>query len=507
MMNVNWARFFGWLAGGMLIAFVAVFLGLMSAVAPVLSILLSVLIVLLAILAGSYGWARHVASGNGQLAFYVFLFWVWVVNMPAIVAFDTSGITKADLFNPQSIGRIAMFFLVGAGFVVNYFNTGHRPMRPLPRVGKAFAFPIVIFAWYVIDAFMILGGQDLLLALYRISEWGLLLFLIAAVARRAPTEARARETWFLRLVFALLVFSLVIPLILFPIAPSRVYFVGENGVGRLGSPFAHPNVLGVLAAMAFFYLLERKPRFFRLGLALSFGIMLASYSRGAWAGFALATAFYLVLRPRTMQGRFFVVLAMVFAAAFGWAAQGLFIKSVEQVLARGGTVADLKSASERTEVWRASEILIKQAPILGHGYIAGPKKLNDIMATGRSASYFRAVHAHNEFVQTQIDGGILATLLLIAFVLRSVYLLRALARLASAEFFRCVTAWFILIWTYGMLTPNISGQVMILGALLLYLYVVMELHYLKLRANAATRAVLSFGNEQGSMAAVVGGVP
>lgn len=112
----------GWLMGGLLTACIAVFLGLVSAVAPRIAILFALLLVSLAVLAGGYGWAHHITSGNRQLALYVLLFWAWVINMPAIVAFDTSGITRPDLFNPQSIGRIALFFLVGAGFVFNYFS-------------------------------------------------------------------------------------------------------------------------------------------------------------------------------------------------------------------------------------------------------------------------------------------------------------------------------------------------------------------------------------------------
>lgn len=488
MLNVNWLRVLGWLAGGLVVAFVAVFLGLMSAVAPVLSILLSILVVILAVIVGGYVWARHVALGNGQLALYLLLFWVWVVNMPAIVAFDASGITKADLFNPQSIGRIALFFMVGLGFVFNYFNTTRRQAAAMPKVGGVFILPILIYGWYTVDAFLVLRGQDLLLALYRIAEWGLLLFLIASLVARAPANQAERENWLLRVVFAVLLFMLVITLALLPILPNRVYFVGESGVGRLGNPFAHPNTLGVLAGMAFFYFLERKPRFFRLGLLLAFGIMVATYSRGAWAGFAVATAFYLILRPRTMQGRFFVTMAIVFVVAFGWLGQDLFIHSVERVLARGGSIADLKSASERTEVWKAAQVLIREAPMLGEGFVAGPKKLADVMAGGRTASYFRAPHAHNEFLQTQIDGGILATLLLAVFLVRTLYLLNALSRHASPQFFRCMTAWIIMLWTFGMLTPNISGQLLILGALLLYLYVVLELLYADKRTSVSHSA-------------------
>lgn len=489
MLNFNWPRVLGWLAGGLAVSFVAVFLGLMSALAPVLAILLSVLIVLVAILVGGYAWARHIAMGNGQLALYLLLFWVWVVNMPAIVAFDQAGINKADLFNPQSIGRIALFFLVGLVFVFNNFNTSRRQAAAMPKVGGLFVLPLLIFGWYLVDALVVLRGQDMLLSLYRVAEWVLLLLLIAAVVGRAPVNPVERENWLLRVVFAVLLFMLLITLVLLPIAPNRVYFVGQSGLGRLGNPFAHPNTLGVMAGMAFFYFLERKPRFFRFGLLLALGIMVATYSRGAWAGFALATAFYLYLRPRTMQGRFFVVMAMIFVSSLAWVSQDLFIDSVERILARGGSVTNLATASERTEVWKASEILIREAPWLGHGFVAGPKKLGDVMAGGKTATYFRAPHAHNEFVQTQINGGILATLLLAIFLIRTLYLLKALAGYASPNFFRCVTAWIIMIWSFGMLTPNISGQLLILGSLLLYLYIVLEFLYAKKRVASPPSVV------------------
>lgn len=489
MRSMNWTSVLAWSAGGLAVAFLAIFLGLLSALIPPLAILLSVLTVVLAIIAGGYTWARHMAMQNGQLAMCLLLFWLWVANMPAIVAFDPSGLTKVDLFNPQSIGRISLFFLVGLGFVFNYFNTSRKQAAAMPEVGSLFVLPILIFGWYLIDALVVLRGQDLLLALYRIAEWVLLLFLIAAIVARAPVDPVDRENWLLRVVFTVLLFMLLITMVMLPIFPNWIYHAGQSGVGRLQNPFAHPNTLGVLAGMAFFYFLERKPRFFRLGMLLALGIMVATYSRGAWAGFAVAMAFYLILRPRTMLGRFFVVIAMVFAAAFAWVSQDLFIDSVQRILARGGSVTNLTSASERTEVWQASRVLIKEEPWFGHGFVAGPKKLADVMAGGKTATYFRAPHAHNEFVQTQINGGILATLLLAIFLIRTVYLLKVLAGYASPNFFRCVTAWIIMIWSFGMLTPNISGQLLILGSLLLYLYIVLEFLYAKKRAASPLSVV------------------
>ena len=465
-------KVFAWVLFGLFIMFMAVLVAFFIVLAPGLGILAAVLLTSLVILFGAYAWAKHIAGQNGILAMYVLLLWVWLINMPAIVAFDTSGITRMDLFNPQSIGRIALFFAVGLSFIINYFREPRTESSH--HVIKVLLLPALIYGWFLVDAFIVLHGQDLLLALYRIAEWGLLFMLIGAVIALSPKQTLAQEAWLLRVVFAVLLFMLLITPVVLAISPSRAYFIGESGIGRLGNPFAHPNTLGVLAGMAFFYGMEHKPRFAKLVMFLSFGIMAATYSRGAWLGFALAIAFYLVLRPRTSVGRFFMVTALIFFSAFAWLTQSLYMDAVERLLARGQSVATLATASERTEVWKAARVLIERSPWLGHGFVAGPKKLGDIMATGRSASYLRAVHAHNEFVQTQIDGGVLATLLLAAFLIRTVYLLFALRNKASPQFMRCTIAWFIMLWSFGMLTPNISGQVLILGALLMYLYVILE---------------------------------
>ncbi|NMQ27385.1 O-antigen ligase domain-containing protein [Candidatus Accumulibacter phosphatis] len=400
-----------------------------------LQLFFSIFVAALATLLVGYKWAYHIAAGNGQLALYILLLWVWSVNMPSIMAFDTSGITKPDMLNPQSISRITMFFLVGSCFIFNLFNTNRLQVAPTPRIRPPLTLPMLIFGWYLIDAFLVLRGQDLLLAMYRLAEWILLLFLIATVVTRAPTSLPDRENWVLRVVFPILLLMLLLTLILLPIAPRLVYSIGQNGAGRLGNPFAHPNTLGVLAGMAFFYFLELKPRLFRLGLLLSFCVMAATYSRGAWAGFFLATCFFVFLKPRAMYGRFFAAAAIILLACMAWIAQDLLTDTVGKFLARGGSVSSLATASERTEVWQASRHLIAEAPLLGHGYIAGPKKLNEIMASGVSAAYFRAVHAHNEFVQTQINGGVVATLLLVIFLLRTVYLFGTLGGHVTPRFF------------------------------------------------------------------------
>jgi hypothetical protein len=57
-----------------------------------------------------------------------------------------------------------------------------------------------------------------------------------------------------------------------------------------------------------------------------------------------------------------------------------------------------------------------------------------------------------------------------------------------------MTAWIIMIWTFGMLTPNIGGEVLILGSLLIYLYIVLELLYAE-RCVAAPSAARTQPND------------
>ncbi|MCC6534651.1 MAG: O-antigen ligase family protein [Burkholderiales bacterium] len=478
-MTANTRRMGGLVVSALVSGALAVFLGLMAAVAPVLAILTTLLAVSALTLVGGYAWARHLAEGRSVLAVYLLLLWVWIINMPAIVAFDIRNIVRPELFNPQSIGRIALFFTVGFLFLVNYLRTPESDRVKLAHWPVVFGIPILMLSWYAIDSLLVLDGQELLLALFRVSEWVLLLLLLAAVIARAPSDVTQLQNWLLRVPFAVLVFSLLITIVVLPIAPGRAYFVGASGIGRLGNPFAHPNTLGVLAGMAFFYFLEKRPRFYWFGLVLSLATMLATYSRGAWVGFALASGVYMVMRPRSLVSKAFLVMGAAGLLTLAWATHDLYLSAAQKILSRGGDVTNLQTASERTEVWRAAKILISQSPWLGHGFVAGPKKLNEVMAGGRTGSYFRAAHAHNEFVQTQINAGVPATLLVVLFFFRAMYLLVALSRYADGTVARCVTAWWLMLWTFGLLTPTLSGQLLVLGSLLMYIHVMLEFVYFR----------------------------
>lgn len=459
---------------GLAMALAAVFSGWVAAVAPLVAVVLLAVGLALGGVVLAYASARRISPHDRQLAPFVLLFWAWALNVPAFVAFDPQGLQRPDLLNPQSGARIALFFIINLVLVVSLLASRRQPHGHGVSARRWVWLPGAIFFWYLLDAFMLLSGQDLLLALYRVAEWVTVLLLVSVLVERAPTDGANREAWLLKMAFAVMLFSLVVVFVLLPIAPNRVFQVGMTGFGRLGSPFAHPNVLGVLAGMAFFHFVSHASRMAFVGALVSIGVLLATFSRGAWIGFAVAGVVYLASARRTASARVMTLLALAVGVTLALGAYERFEDSILKFVSRGAAVENLATASERTAVWRAARVLIEEAPLLGHGFAAGPKKLNDVMAAGPTGTYFRALHAHNDFVQAQVSGGVIATFLLILLTARTLYLIIAVSKTASPRFSRVITAWTLQIWIHGLLTFLVSGPSAILGVLLIYLYACLE---------------------------------
>ncbi|MEF8723244.1 MAG: O-antigen ligase family protein [Candidatus Accumulibacter delftensis] len=459
--------------------FLAVFSALLVNVAPTLIVLFFVAMLALAALCGAFWLARRMASGHRRMAVNLFLLWVFVVNLPAFFAFDPTGMTRGDLINPQSIGRILLTLLVGLAFLFNRFGTGtHKKANPSTL--QLALFPFFIFGWYALVApLTVTRGVDFLLITFRLGEWLLFIFLVITTARDA--EVRDPGSFLeqpLRYLWPVVVFIVAITFIILPLAPRLVYIIGESGVGRVGNPFVHPNVLGIVAGMGVFYAMEMRFRFRGWYVAIFLAVLAATYSRGAWVGFILAASAYAVMRYRAGLPRAVFVVLLGITLSLAYVARDSVIDMATQVATRSTNREDLSSLSERTAVWRAAEILIRQSPWLGHGFIVGPKKLNDVMASGSSGGYFRAYHAHNEFIQAMINAGIPAALLVLSLLVRWAFLVRALARDArNSAFLRCSVTWMIQLLAYGILTPLISTQFLMPGAFFLYLYLCAELKY------------------------------
>ena len=81
----------------------------------------------------------------------------------------------------------------------------------------------------------------------------------------------------------------------------------------------------------------------------------------------------------------------------------VFHNKVETYMLRGQREADASSANGRTIIWDVAIQAWADHPILGYGYISGPK--NAIRDNWRQAHWLPP-HAHNEFLQALLTGGV-----------------------------------------------------------------------------------------------------
>lgn len=446
--------------------------------APILLALFVAVAVGISILIGGGWWARRNGEGDRALSWDLFLFWILAINLPIYTRFDAQGIVRPDLLNPQSIGRIVLTMVVALGFVANGLlrrRISSRDVGVVRLPWKGILPLLLLFGWYTVDTAIVVRHSytSLMLALFRVFEWVLYIALIVRMINRyvsiAP-EADPRAMF--RFALPQCAFPVFLAAIMAVLVPPLAFNPGESGVYRLQTPFTHSNVLGILAGAVFFYALEMKPKWHRLAMLVAILVLAATYSRGAWLGFMAALLVWGVLKikpgiPRVLAGCI-VCLGLLTA----YVGRDAVLDAAATLLARSRDNAeDVISVSQRNVVWRYSTLLINQAPWVGHGYVVGPKKLLDIMAEGETGSYFRAPHAHNEFVQAQINGGIPATALTAIIYLQLLWLVWKLRKSRWSSLARCATAWTVLCLAHGMLTPLTSERLMLPATLVVFLYV------------------------------------
>lgn len=434
-----------------------------------------------------FGWrfALRAAGGDARVAVDLTLFWALVVNLPVFIAFDQTGLTRMDMFNPQSIGRIILFVMIGLTFLISRFGSKSR-LPDAPSTSILLFYPVLGLVWYVLSAPASVSRLvDMVLLLFRATEWMLLMLIVVALIRDLESKYRGSFTASpLHRTFPIIVFLIVITFVVFPLFPRSIYQVGQAGIGRIGNSFAHPNVLGIIAGMGIFYAMEFRIKYYRVFSIACLALLVGSYSRAAWAGFAVAAVVFVVMRVRPGIRRIIAGISLSILLIVGYVGQDLVLSSVSAIATRGKSHEELTSASERTTVWRAARVLIAESPWVGHGYIIGPKKLNDVMASGVSASYFRANHAHNEIMQALVSGGVVAAFLTALIWLRCLLQLFRLSRFESnRSFVRCSTVWLIMLLAYGMMTPMLSMHLMIPGALLLFIYISAEYKWQEIRRS------------------------
>jgi len=345
------------------------------------------------------------------------LYWttlVYLVGVPNFVHFDTTGRT-GNALNLTSISTIVLACI--AGYVLTLVLLFDS--RPL----MARKIDIKIWLWVALLVELLIAvalhpssrltppsALGPLLSCFRLGQWVVAFGLIAALyTRTAPEQANrlvvqliGRASWiWLGLVWTIL-----------PIMPSQVFAGSEedeaSATRRLGGQLLHPAHVAFLSSAAFFYALF----FFRRGplkwIACTFALatLVLTGARAQQAGFALTLLLYTIVLTRKPAIRWGAIFAGLMAVPVGLSMSDLLVKFVR----RGQSVQSLTSLNDRTRVWMASFEAIAKRPIIGYGYSVGARSaIRDYW----KYAHWIPPHAHNEFIEIALDGGIVALAILL----------------------------------------------------------------------------------------------
>lgn len=362
------------------------------------------------------------ASAVSMQRRYPLLYWTtmaYIVGIPNFVHFDVTGRT-ANPINLTSISVVIQTTITAYLLVVILLLEG-RPIRVRTiRVDLGLWIALLlelIIATTLQPASRLTPSTTmaLFLSLFRLGQWVIAFVLVLALySRAAPRQATklvveliGRSSWiWLALVWTIL-----------PIMPAQVYGGSEEGgpneARRLGGQLIHPGHVGFLGIAAFFYALlffPRGPRKWAACLVALLTIALTG-ARAQQAGFLLALFLYTIVFSRKPALRWGTVAVTVFALVIGVS----FSSTLTKYILRGQSVQTLTSLDDRTRVWAASAEAIRVRPILGYGYSVGAR--NALRDHWRFAHWVPP-HAHNEFLQSALDGGVIALVLVLCIYAR-----------------------------------------------------------------------------------------
>ena len=325
------------------------------------------------------------------------------VGTPGLTLFDMSEYQSYGIFNLTSIWRLAVFGVIGCfvyilllgGLVI---NVGVKP--------KAFGmwYLWVFFAWLALASlFSASTFHELAEAGYRLFEWATAIIIIQYFI--ADTRPHPLQT-FIRLMKCLpLVTALLFAILLF-YNPLLLY-----GHGRLGGNAMHPNSLAVvlgLGSLYWFYTGTVRSRYL-----LAFVLFVACFLTGSRAGVvATVVAYFVVWATKSMvQNRSNSITRITFisTSTICVLAGLISVDSLMTIFLRGDSLVYLKGAAGRMDVWMGALDLTKQSPIWGHGFVIGPKLLRDSIYI---PEHWFASHAHNDFLNAAVAGGVVAAILL-----------------------------------------------------------------------------------------------
>lgn len=391
--------------------------------------------------------------------------------MPNFVRFDASGKThEFGLFNPTSISAITLtmtcaFLLIAVTIVGKRSLLARRVGFHGLLWGVLFINLLIASVLQPASSMRPASATDLPLSLYRLGEWALgFALLLSLYSREEPDRT---TDLMIRLIGSVCWINITIVWIALPLIPSLVYAspedIASGARARLGGALIHPVHLSVLAGVGFFYALFFMQGRKRLLACFIAAVTLAlTYARSEQIIFLMALFTYVIVLSRSIVMRLMGFFAIAMTAVMGLVFQG----SILEYLARGQGTRNITTLSERTDVWEASFKAFKLRPFIGFGFIAGVKQA---LQDQWNATNWVPPHAHSEFIQALVSGGIVAGLLVTALYVRALWLAIRGARQGIKHTFLLIVL--LQITTMACIMPLITVQFSRLASIFLICFV------------------------------------
>ena len=388
------------------------------------------------------------------------------VGTPNLNEFDASGIERAidifDTFTLTYLLRAIIFIFVGTivGLLISYRAAIRHPVRTqLSELRICW----IMHLWLAFSSILSFTNYfDLAISSYRILEWLIALITIHLFIKTHNRHASEKLYIFLRTAS---IISLLILALIWIYNPSLTYSTSIAGYSRLGGVAMHPNGLGLLLGFGAlcWCITGRHNKFWIL---ISSGLMLAcllTKSRSGIGAASITALVYFALRSLAAKkvSNFTIAIALFMFGGLTLLTF-VYIDTILPYFLRGEDVGYLLRAAGRFDVWLGALDIFKESPIFGHGFIFGPKLL---IYSSYIPMHWRAGHAHNEFLNMAIAGGIVGLIILI-----SIYIKTFVNSLRMLRTDPLLIAMFIGIFVANLFETGLSTSFGIRGFLLIALF-------------------------------------
>ena len=342
---------------------------------------------------------------------YPVRYWVtlaYFVGLPNFIHFDPTGRThNYGLFNLTSLTDIVTT-MMAAGMLVLLTALGREPLFVRKVRFDAGLWLLLLLSLTLATVLQpapklgVFKATDVIMSLYRLGQCLLGFLLIVSLYSRASEEEAPRLLT--QMVARISWATLAMIFVMAPIVPSLAYVSEDATLGsvpRLGGIAIHPSMIALSGSIVFlhsFLFLRGSRRV--AGCAIALVALTLSYTRSNQVVFVLACLVYVLFITRKRSLRWVGVASVMAALAGGVALHS----TVDQYLARGQSQADVDSLGGRAATWEAGMEAFWQRPMLGYGFIAGPKNaMHDVWRE----THWVPPHAHNDFIQALMSGGVL----------------------------------------------------------------------------------------------------